>query len=241
MKALLFGSIGTVCETSDLQRHGFNQAFDEHALDWYWSEDEYRRLLAVTGGRERIRAYAREKAGLELVESTVVRIHDRATEVFNELLHGGGSLLRSGVGRLIEDAKEGRLRIGLATPTEHANLAAIEKALGGSFSLGDFEIATDRQSIDLEKPSPAIHAHALRALGVEEGDAIAVEDTQACVAAAVTAGVACLATPYHYGAGKNFDPITGAEVIDGDSAVLVDGMVTLDSLSAVLDGQTANA
>ena len=33
-KAILFGSIGTIVETSELQRKSFNQAFFEAGLDW---------------------------------------------------------------------------------------------------------------------------------------------------------------------------------------------------------------
>ena len=36
MKALLFGSIGTLIETSNIQRESFNQAFKEIGLDWHW-------------------------------------------------------------------------------------------------------------------------------------------------------------------------------------------------------------
>ncbi|MFT7179418.1 MAG: phosphoglycolate phosphatase-like HAD superfamily hydrolase, partial [Oceanospirillaceae bacterium] len=38
-KAILFGSIGTLVETSELQRRAFNQAFSEAGLDWNWSEE----------------------------------------------------------------------------------------------------------------------------------------------------------------------------------------------------------
>ena len=40
-KALLFGSIGTLIESSDIQRNSFNQAFNEAGLDWYWDEQDY--------------------------------------------------------------------------------------------------------------------------------------------------------------------------------------------------------
>jgi len=36
-KAILFGSIGTIVETSELQLKSFNQAFSEAGLDWNWS------------------------------------------------------------------------------------------------------------------------------------------------------------------------------------------------------------
>lgn len=34
-KAILFGSIGTLIETSDLQRESFNEAFKEAGLDCF--------------------------------------------------------------------------------------------------------------------------------------------------------------------------------------------------------------
>ena len=46
-KAILFGSIGTLIETSELQRNAFNQAFSENGLDWNWSPTQYQDLLRL--------------------------------------------------------------------------------------------------------------------------------------------------------------------------------------------------
>jgi hypothetical protein len=54
VSALLFGSISTVADTSELQRAAFNRAFAEHGLDWTWDRDDYRAMLATSGGRSRI-------------------------------------------------------------------------------------------------------------------------------------------------------------------------------------------
>ena len=43
MKAILFGSIGTLIETSDLQREAFNQAFKEavkNQQEWHENEQQ---------------------------------------------------------------------------------------------------------------------------------------------------------------------------------------------------------
>ena len=45
MKAVLFGSIGTLIESSNIQRESFNQAFREIGLDWYWDQEDYTKLL----------------------------------------------------------------------------------------------------------------------------------------------------------------------------------------------------
>ena len=62
MPAVLFGSIGALADTSELQREAFNEAFDAHGLDWNWSRDEYRALLAGQrrrGPDRRLRQLAR--------------------------------------------------------------------------------------------------------------------------------------------------------------------------------------
>ncbi len=53
MSAVLFGSIGTLAETSEIQRGAFNQAFRANGLDWHWERDEYVALLERSGGRDR--------------------------------------------------------------------------------------------------------------------------------------------------------------------------------------------
>jgi len=37
-KALLFGSIGSIVETSEIQRKSFNKAFKQYGLDWNWDQ-----------------------------------------------------------------------------------------------------------------------------------------------------------------------------------------------------------
>ena len=57
-KAILFGSIGTLIETSDLQKESFNEAFKEAGLDWYWDQEDYKLLLKQSGGTKRIEDFA---------------------------------------------------------------------------------------------------------------------------------------------------------------------------------------
>ncbi len=54
MKAIIFGSIGSVVETSELQRSAFNIAFKQHGLNWHWSQPEYQAMLRSSGGENRI-------------------------------------------------------------------------------------------------------------------------------------------------------------------------------------------
>ena len=60
-KSIIFGSIGTIVETSDIQRKSFNKAFKKFGLDWYWSKNEYKKLLEKSGGENRLSNYAKKK------------------------------------------------------------------------------------------------------------------------------------------------------------------------------------
>ena len=41
MKSILFGSIGSIVECSEIQRQAFNEAFKEFGVDWYWNVANY--------------------------------------------------------------------------------------------------------------------------------------------------------------------------------------------------------
>ena len=55
IRAVLFDVDGTLADTErDGHRPAFNAAFRESGLDWEWDADLYGKLLAITGGKERI-------------------------------------------------------------------------------------------------------------------------------------------------------------------------------------------
>ena len=55
--ALIFDVDGTLAETEEAHRVSFNAAFVEAGLDWVWSQSDYRNLLRITGGKERMLHY----------------------------------------------------------------------------------------------------------------------------------------------------------------------------------------
>ncbi len=62
MSAILFGSISTLVDSSELQRRAFNEAFEAHGLDWQWSQPDYVAMLESNGGAQRIADYAESAA-----------------------------------------------------------------------------------------------------------------------------------------------------------------------------------
>lgn len=57
IQAIVFDVDGTLADTEDGHRIAFNKAFQLSGLDWHWDVPLYHRLLAVTGGKERIRYF----------------------------------------------------------------------------------------------------------------------------------------------------------------------------------------
>ena len=58
MSVILFGSISSIADTSELQRESFNEAFEKHGLDWRWDRDDYAAMLGKSGGKDRVAEYA---------------------------------------------------------------------------------------------------------------------------------------------------------------------------------------
>ena len=110
MSAILFGSISTLADTSELQRRAFNEAFAAHDLDWNWSRDDYRSMLASNGGADRIAEYAQSARAST---STPPPSTPRSREIFQQLLGDVGLTPRPGVVDTIDAAKANGLKVGL--------------------------------------------------------------------------------------------------------------------------------
>jgi len=50
IKAIFFGAIGTLAETSEVQPETFNLAFKQSGLDWVWDRVSYVRMLEGLAG-----------------------------------------------------------------------------------------------------------------------------------------------------------------------------------------------
>lgn len=191
MTAVLFGSISTVADTSELQRNAFNQAFAEHGLDWQWDQAEYRELLQNSGGQQRIADYA-DSRGQDVDAKAV---HDTKSKLFQDNLVNADLEARDGVADTIRAARAQGAKVGLVSGTARENLSALLATLEPDIKAADFDVILDADSVVDAKPDPAIYAHALEQLGEQPGDCIAIEDNVPGVEAAVAAGIVCVAFP----------------------------------------------
>lgn len=204
MKALLFGSIGTLAETSELQREAFNRAFTEHNLDWNWPREQYQELLKDSGGKQRIEHFAESRG--ETVDAEA--IHATKSRIFQELLQQKSIQPRSGVTETIQQAKQAGAKVGLVTTTSRENVDNLLQALSPEVSSADFDVIIDSSQVKAKKPEADAYQLALEKIGVKANEAVAIEDNQDGFAAAQAAGI----TGYAFGGDNTQDhDFAGAE------------------------------
>ncbi len=203
-QAIIFGSIGTIVETSELQRKAFNRAFEEAKIDWNWSCDDYREMLKTSGGRQRISKYA-EKMDVAV---NAYDLHTRKTALFNEMMVDECLVPRSGVLQLIHFAKDAGMKVGFATSTSCNNIEAIFVALNGALHRSTFDFVGDNETVTTTKPDPEIYHRTMTALGVSAAGSLAIEDTAVSMQAALTAGIDCVGFPGTYGDASEMDGAT---------------------------------
>jgi len=205
MAVVLFGSIGTIADTSELQREAFNDAFREHGLDWNWSRQDYRKLLRDSGGVARIAAYAQARGDMVDAEA----VHRTKSELFQATLRAARPAPRAGVVDTIEQARSNGYKLALVTTTSAENVAALAEAVRPEVDLEAFDLVLDTTSVERPKPDPGVYRLALERLGEAPDGCVAVEDNVGGVQAAVSAGLTCVAFPGENNADHEFDGAAG--------------------------------
>ncbi len=200
LKALIFDVDGTLADTErDGHRPAFNQAFADHGLDWHWDEDLYDRLLAVTGGKERIRHFAEQTAPAVAARADfgdlVRALHAAKTAHYVRLVDAGKLPLRPGVARLIVEARSAGIRLAIATTTSPENVDALLRASLAPEAPAWFEVIGAGDVVPAKKPAPDIYRWVLDQLGLPAATCLAVEDSENGLRAAHGAGLRCLVTP----------------------------------------------
>ena len=199
---LLFGSIGTIVESSDIQRRAYNMALQEAGLNWYWDEAIYRELLLQSGGRDRL-AMLGAATGQALSDEQIVQIHTRKTQLACAEIALTKPALRAGVAEVMALAATHGWKRGFVTSTEQANIDAI-MALDPAVAPGQFDVVIGRADVQHGKPDPQAFETALKRLGAKADDAIAIEDTAVSVMAAVRSGITTVAVPGAFASDQDF-------------------------------------
>ena len=210
LEAIIFDVDGTLADTErDGHRVAFNAAFADAGLDWEWSVALYGDLLRVTGGKERIAEYLRlHQTGFEPagpLDLFIRDLHRRKTEHYVAMMRVGGIPLRSGVLRLLREARDAGVRLAIATTTTPENVDALLCSTQEPGLISWFEVIAAGDVVPNKKPAPDIFDLALRELGLPPSACVAIEDSDNGVRSALGAGLeALVVTVSSYTAGQDF-------------------------------------
>jgi HAD superfamily hydrolase (TIGR01509 family) len=217
LEALIFDVDGTLAETEEAHRRAFNETFAQFGLPWHWSEDDYRRLLKTTGGKERMQAHA-VAVGEAIGDRLVAEIHKAKTARYGEILAARQLELRPGIGELIGQAQAAGIRLAIATTTNRPNVDALIEATFSLPAAGIFEAIAAGDEVARKKPAPDVYLAALDKLGIGAENCLALEDSRNGLRSAAAAGIATVVSPSRYTAGEDF---SGALRVVGEFSELL--------------------
>jgi len=224
LRAVIFDVDGTLV---DSERHGhrvaFNRAFEAFGLPYSWDEELYGELLHTTGGRRRIEGYllGQGVAAAEAAELAPA-LHERKTELLEEMVDGGMIELRPGAARLVREL--GGAGVARAVGTTGSR-RWVERLLRHTLGDIDWDVIVAGDDVTNLKPHPEVFTTAVKRLGTDAGGVVVLEDTVEGLQAARAAGLCCVVVVNGYTADHD---LTGADLV-------LDGFGEPGNPAAVLD------
>lgn len=215
LPALIFDIDGTFSETEETHREAFNQTFAAYDLPWVWDRPMYKKLLEVTGGKERMRHYIEtfDPEGGDRAMPIIPELHAAKTDRYTKMIDEGAAQPRPGIKRLIHEAKAASLPVAIATTTSMPNVESLIVATLGKDGMSLFDAIGAGDVIEHKKPAPDIFNYTLEQLGIAPDEAIAFEDSVNGLRSAGAAGLRTIITPSMYTDDQDF---TGAFAILSD-------------------------
>jgi len=230
IKAIFFDQDGVVIDTEkDGHRIAFNETFKEFGYDVEWDVDQYYELLQIAGGKERMRHYFHTEGLLvdlkpDEEDELIKKLHKRKTEIFIGLIERGKLPLRPGVKRLMKEAMDHDLIIGICTTANERAANAIAKGVLKEIT---FEFVLAGDVVSRKKPDPEIYLLALEKTGLKPEECLVIEDSRNGILAAKEAGMPVVATTNVY---TEKEDLTEADIVvtclgepDGEKGILKQG------------------
>ncbi len=216
LAAVLFDVDGTLADTErNGHRVAFNRAFADAGLDWVWSERLYGELLSVTGGKERIHYYLERfqpdvDCSAEDLAGFAARLHAEKNRHYIRLLEEGAVPLRTGVKRLLQEARAEGLRLAIATTTSPENVSALLHYALDPAAESWFEVIGAGDVVPAKKPAPDIYEHVLKQMELRPEQCLVLEDSVNGFKSSLAAGIKTVVTVNMY---TRDDDFSGAALV----------------------------
>ncbi|WAC89275.1 HAD-IA family hydrolase [Mycobacterium sp. Aquia_213] len=213
LEAVIFDVDGTLADTErNGHRLAFNDAFAQHGLDINWTPEAYGRLLAIAGGRHRIRYDLRQRGFGSRAGRLAYDIHRTKTALFTDRILNGEISGRPGLARLITDLSNSGVRVAVATTGRRrtGRRRWVEALVRHVVGPGIAEVIVTGDDVRLLKPDPEAYLKALDGLALTAEAVLAVEDSSIGLCAARAAGLAALVVTNGYTVEQDF---TGAAAV----------------------------
>ena len=222
LKAIFFDMDGTIIDTEkDGHRVAFNEAFKQVGIDAEWNVLQYHKLLQIAGGKERMKFYFQGEGKNFLpaeksVDDFVQQLHLLKTEIFVSLIESGKLPLRPGIKRIMKEANESGILVGICTTSNEKAVKTIVNSLLNDIKI-DLILAGD--IVTKKKPDPEIYLLALEKTGFSPKEVLVVEDSENGLIAGKDAGINVLVTVNEYTKNENLSRADAVVTSFGDEAI----------------------
>lgn len=203
-----------MADTEEIHRRAFNAAFIKMALDWEWTPALYKKLLEVSGGKERI-GYFLDTLDIahtsrHALHASIPLIHSIKTRIYKEMVESGCVSLRPGIKRLLMAARQRGIKLGIATTTTMGNVEALLSSPVGEKTIKSFDAIGAGDLVEHKKPAPDIYNLVLSTIRVPRHECVAFEDSVNGLRAAKAAGLFTVVTPTQW---NNDHDFSGADLL----------------------------
>jgi len=168
----------------------------------------YGELLAVTGGKERMKHYVnrhRPDQRRPDLDDLIVRLHAAKTRHYTSLVGAAGIPLRPGVRRLLDEARAKDVLLAIVTTTTADNVVSLlEHALPEGAERW-FAVIGAGDVVAKKKPAPDIYHYVLERLPVPPSECIALEDSENGLRSSLAAGLTTVVTITDYSRTHDFN------------------------------------